>query len=111
MCLGPLRYADKFVLVGDHYQLPPLVRNAEAQKEGLDVSLFKLLSEKHPEALTVLEEQYRMNADIMFLSNSLVYDGLLKCGSDSVAKRTLLIPNPIKLKMASPWIRDILSDR
>lgn len=25
-CLGPLRYAEKFVLVGDHFQLPPLVR-------------------------------------------------------------------------------------
>jgi len=25
VCLGPLRYADRFVLVGDHYQLPPLV--------------------------------------------------------------------------------------
>lgn len=24
-CLGPLRYADRFVLVGDHFQLPPLV--------------------------------------------------------------------------------------
>ena len=24
-CLGPLRFADKFVLVGDHNQLPPLV--------------------------------------------------------------------------------------
>ena len=26
VCLGPLQYADVFVLVGDHYQLPPLVR-------------------------------------------------------------------------------------
>lgn len=25
-CIGPLRFADKFVLVGDHNQLPPLVR-------------------------------------------------------------------------------------
>lgn len=25
-CLGPLRFADKFILVGDHNQLPPLVR-------------------------------------------------------------------------------------
>jgi superfamily I DNA and/or RNA helicase len=25
VCLGPLRFADVFVLVGDHYQLPPLV--------------------------------------------------------------------------------------
>lgn len=24
-CLGPLRFADKFILVGDHFQLPPLV--------------------------------------------------------------------------------------
>lgn len=24
-CLGPLRFAEKFVLVGDHFQLPPLV--------------------------------------------------------------------------------------
>lgn len=27
-CLGPLRFAERFVLVGDHYQLPPLVRSA-----------------------------------------------------------------------------------
>lgn len=25
-CVGPLRCADVFVLVGDQYQLPPLVR-------------------------------------------------------------------------------------
>jgi DNA replication ATP-dependent helicase Dna2 len=24
-CIGPLRYASKFVLVGDQYQLPPIV--------------------------------------------------------------------------------------
>jgi DNA replication ATP-dependent helicase Dna2 len=24
-CLGPIRFADRFVLVGDHFQLPPLV--------------------------------------------------------------------------------------
>jgi DNA replication ATP-dependent helicase Dna2 len=110
-CLGPLRYADRFVLVGDHYQLAPLVRNAEAQKGGLDVSLFKLLSERHPTALAILEHQYRMNEDIMLLSNSLVYDGLLKCGNEKVAKQTLHLPNPSQLNFEDPWIRDILSDR
>src|SRR5204862_8206790 len=49
VCLGPLRYAERFVLVGDHFQLPPLVRNLEAQKGGLDLSLFRLLSERHPQ--------------------------------------------------------------
>ncbi|KAJ8610045.1 hypothetical protein MRB53_038772 [Persea americana] len=38
VCLGPIRMARVFVLVGDHYQLPPLVQNREAQEGGLDVS-------------------------------------------------------------------------
>lgn len=29
--LGPLRYARVFVLVGDHYQLPPLVQSEQAR--------------------------------------------------------------------------------
>ena len=99
------------MLVGDHYQLPPLVRNAEAQKGGLDVSLFRFLSETHPRALTNLEHQYRMNEDIMLLSNSLVYDGLLKYGTQAVAKRVLQIPKRALLANAKIWIRDVLSDR
>ena len=99
------------MLVGDHYQLPPLVRNVEAQKGGLDVSLFKLLSERYPCAMTVLEHQYRMNEDIMSLSNSLVYDGMLKCGNQSVAKRVLQIPDREQLVSAKAWVKDILSDR
>jgi superfamily I DNA and/or RNA helicase len=111
VCLGPLRYADRFVLVGDHFQLPPLVRNVEAQKGGLDVSLFKLLTESHPTGLTVLEHQYRMNEDIMLLSNSLVYDGMLKCGNEIVAMRVLQIPYQNHLDTARPWIKDVLSDK
>jgi DNA replication ATP-dependent helicase Dna2 len=111
VCLGPLRYADRFVLVGDHYQLPPLVRNSEALKGGLDVSLFKLLSETHPQGLTLLKHQYRMNEDIMLLSNSLVYDGLLKCGNESVANRVLQIPYRNQLASEKPWVKDILSDK
>ncbi len=29
--LGPLRHASMFVLVGDHYQLPPLVQSQQAR--------------------------------------------------------------------------------
>jgi DNA replication ATP-dependent helicase Dna2 len=99
------------VLVGDHYQLAPLVRNPEALKGGLDVSLFRLLSERHPSALAILKHQYRMNEDIMLLSNSLVYDGLLKCGNEKVARQILRLPNPSQLNFEVVWIRDILSDR
>lgn len=75
------------------------------------MSLFKLLSETHPEAMTILEHQYRMNEDIMYLSNTLVYDGMLKCGNESVANRALQIPDGRAITLAKPWVRDVLSER
>lgn len=87
--LGPLLHARRFVLVGDHYQLPPLVQNKAALEGGLDVSLFKQLSEAQPHAVAELGRQYRMCEEIMSLSNDLIYHGKLRCGSESVAQRTL----------------------
>jgi DNA replication ATP-dependent helicase Dna2 len=115
VCLGPLRFCDKFVLVGDHFQLPPLVQNPEA-KAGLSRSLFKILSESHPESVVELTHQYRMCSDIMLLSNTLIYEGRLKCGSDRVANQTLTIPEFYKLATAhsesldqkSRWLETVL---
>ncbi|KAJ9474422.1 DNA replication ATP-dependent helicase/nuclease DNA2 [Pseudozyma hubeiensis] len=111
-CLGPLRFADKFVLVGDHHQLPPLVKNAQAKEGGLDVSLFKLLSDRHgAEAMVALRSQYRMNDDIMRLSNEMVYDGQLKAGNDDVRDRMLTLRDidaALKLAGADQWMADLL---
>jgi DNA replication ATP-dependent helicase Dna2 len=93
VCLGPIRMARTFILVGDHFQLPPLVANKEAQQGGLDVSLFKMLSDAQPSSVVNLEHQYRMAEDIMLLSNTLIYSGRLKCGTASVATRTVQIPD------------------
>lgn len=93
VCLGPIRMARTFILVGDHYQLPPLVQNKAAQEGGLDVSLFKLLSEAQPDSVVNLEHQYRMCEEVMLLSNTLIYSGRLKCGTPEVAARSLEIPN------------------
>jgi len=98
VCLGPIRMARTFILVGDHYQLPPLVQNREAQEGGLDISLFKMLSDTHPESVVNLEHQYRMCADIMLLANTLIYNGRLKCGTPAVAARSLTIPNMSALR-------------
>lgn len=92
ICAGPIRMARTFVLVGDHNQLPPVVRNEEAREGGLDVSLFKLLSDTHPQSVVNLEHQYRMCEDIMALSNTLIYDGKLRCGTEQLRKRKLTIP-------------------
>jgi len=120
--LGPLRFADKFILVGDHFQLPPLVRCRPAKKAGLEVSLFRLLSEKHGELVVNLTHQYRMNEDIMHLSNTLIYKGKLVCGSEEVAKRCLEIPSyrfiddihiqtGDKCDRVSCWLEYLLSPR
>ncbi|KAG0168654.1 Tripartite DNA replication factor [Apophysomyces sp. BC1015] len=90
-CIGPLYFADVFVLVGDQYQLPPVIRNNQAREGGLVKSLFTLLAEAHPQAVVFLEYQYRMNKEIMSVSNTLIYDNKLKCGNEWVASRSLTL--------------------
>jgi DNA replication ATP-dependent helicase Dna2 len=92
VCLGPLFYADVFVLVGDHNQLPPLIQSSQARDSGMDVSLFKRLSEQNPSALVFLEHQYRMNKDIMLLSNAVIYNSQLKCATQVVANEVMHLP-------------------
>ncbi|KAH7167241.1 DNA replication factor Dna2-domain-containing protein [Fusarium sp. MPI-SDFR-AT-0072] len=72
--------------------LPPVVKNEEAREGGLDVSLFKLLSDTHPESVVNLEHQYRMCEDIMTLSNTLIYNGRLRCGTEQLRRRKLEVP-------------------
>lgn len=100
--LGPLLHARKFVLVGDHYQLPPLVQNRAALEGGLDVSYFRQLSEEQPQAVATLGKQYRMCEDIMSLSNELIYNGQLRCGNDAVAQRTINITDLSPLQILHP---------
>lgn len=99
VCLGPIRLARTFILVGDHNQLPPLVQNEEARTGGLDISLFKHLSDMHPTSVVYLEHQYRMCEDVMALSNNLIYNGRLKCGSQEVAESRITIPDMDGLKI------------
>ncbi|XP_077997914.1 DNA replication ATP-dependent helicase/nuclease DNA2-like [Glandiceps talaboti] len=91
VCIGPLLNADRFVLVGDHRQLAPLVQSSKAKSMGMDESLFERLS-IHSDATTELCMQYRMNTSIMDISNHLVYDGKLQCGDEQIAQRRLVLP-------------------
>ncbi|KAI5296083.1 Tripartite DNA replication factor [Ascosphaera acerosa] len=93
VCLGPIRLANTFILVGDHFQLPPLVQNREALEQGLDVSLFRYLCDRQPQSVVYLEHQYRMCEEVMLLSNHLIYNNHLKCGTPAIAAAQLRIPN------------------
>ena len=89
--VGPLLRAEKFILVGDHYQLPPLIRSSAAVTEGLNVSLFKILADAHPSAVAILSKQFRMCEDIQLIANKTVYNDMLRCGSEEVANGRLTI--------------------
>ncbi len=73
----PMRRAGRVVLAGDHCQLPPTVKSYEAMKQGLGKSLMERIVENHPEAVTMLTMQYRMNHEIMQFSNEWFYGGAM----------------------------------
>lgn len=86
--LTPLKRAEKLVLAGDPFQLPPLVKNNEAAKKGLNISLIELIMKAATARANKLKTQYRMDETIMSFSNSKFYEGEL-IADDSVANHGL----------------------
>ena len=87
-CWIPVLKAGKVVMAGDHNQLPPTIRSAEAAKEGLAITLMEKCVQLHPEAVVLLEEQYRMHEKIMQFSSAEFYSNRLKA-HPSVARHLL----------------------
>ncbi|WP_232686008.1 ATP-dependent helicase [Halobacterium zhouii] len=83
--LAAINRADRFVLVGDHEQLPPVVRSGGRLSE----SLFQRLVETHPEASVMLDQQYRMSQRIQAFSSQEFYDGQLRPATGEVAGQRL----------------------
>ncbi len=87
-CWIPILKADKLVLAGDHCQLSPTIKAPLPPDGGFSVTLLEKCVNLHPEAVTLLEEQYRMNEQIMAHSSKIFYQNKLKA-HHSVAKRLL----------------------
>ncbi|WP_350355458.1 AAA domain-containing protein [Halorarius litoreus] len=83
--LAAVNLADRFVLVGDHQQLPPVVR----AENDLQQSLFERLIEAYPEAGVMLDRQYRMCQRVQWFSSEEFYDGQLRPATPEVAGQTL----------------------
>lgn len=88
-CWIPIRKADRVILAGDHCQLPPTVKSLQAARGGLSRSLMEVIVENHPEAVTLLDTQYRMNEEIMRFSSDWFYSGKMKA-HPSVSHRGIL---------------------
>ena len=81
-CIEPLAWcifpkAEKYVLAGDHLQLPPTVLSAEAAKLGLNRSILESAIDHIP-SVYLLNTQYRMRSAIAGFSSGYFYKGLLQ---------------------------------
>ena len=88
-CWIAIRKADRVILAGDHQQLPPTIKNIEAERRGLAKTLMETIVESCPDAVTLLDTQYRMNETLMHFSSEWFYEGRIKC-SPSVRSRSIL---------------------
>lgn len=90
-CWLAILKAEKVVMAGDHCQLPPTVKSAEAAKLGLSKTLFEQTIEKQHklgnQADVMLEVQYRMHKEIMEFSNQQFYQGKLQAHASVATKR------------------------
>jgi superfamily I DNA and/or RNA helicase len=93
-CLIAIPKAKKWILAGDHHQLPPTVKSIEAEKMGLSVTLFEKLIEKYPEASVMLNTQYRANEKIMEFSSQMFYQNQLNA-HESVKNYALSPDEPV----------------
>ena len=80
-CIEPLAwcifpFADKIVLAGDHWQLPPTVLSNEAVKLGFDDSILAIAI-KDTNNIHLLNTQYRMKQVIAGFSSSYFYNNQL----------------------------------
>lgn len=77
--LIPLSKARRFILAGDHKQLPPTIISKKAH--FLEKTLFEELIKKYPNKSSLLNVQYRMNSFLMKFPNLEFYNGNLKSDS------------------------------
>lgn len=87
-CWIAILKAKKLVLAGDHCQLSPTIKSTEAARGGLSNTLLEKMVAHHPEAVSLLNEQYRMHEKIMGYSSSVFYENKLKAHG-SVARHLL----------------------
>jgi superfamily I DNA and/or RNA helicase len=84
-CWVAILKAEKVVMAGDPFQLPPTVKSHKAERKGLTKTLLEKTIERLPQ-ISLLKTQYRMHKDIMSFSNLKFYNNALEA-HESVAMR------------------------
>lgn len=94
-CWIPARRVSRIILAGDHCQLPPTVKSLTALRGGLGTTLMERIVANHPEAVSLLRVQYRMNEQIMRFSSDWFYHGQVQSAPQVSHRGILDYDNPI----------------
>ena len=103
-CWIAIRKADRVLLAGDHWQLPPTIKCPEAERGGLGDTLMQKIATKNPAVVSLLTTQYRMREEIMGFSSNWFYQGQLKAAPEVSHRGILRIDSPLE------WIETSLLD-
>lgn len=103
--LIPISKAKRFILAGDHKQLPPTILNERAME--LSKTLFEGLITLYPQKSALLRVQYRMNELLMEFPNKEFYEEKILTfeGVKNITLKDLNIKNP---SLGSPGIKSFL---
>ena len=94
-CWAAILKADRVIMSGDHQQLPPTVKSLAAAKGGLADTLMQKVVELHPQCVTLLTTQYRMNEDIMAFSSRWFYHGHLQAAPEAAHRLVSPLDTPL----------------
>ena len=94
-CWAATLKADRVIMGGDHQQLPPTVKSLAAAKGGLADTLMQKIVGLHPQCVSLLSTQYRMNEDIMSFSSRCFYHGRLQAAPEVAHRQVSPLDTPL----------------
>ena len=94
-CWVAIAKADRFILAGDHHQLPPTIKNREAAREGLDQTLMDRMVHTCKAMVSLLMIQYRMRPEIMGFPSQWFYHNALRAAPEASERRIAFDEDPL----------------
>ncbi|MBR1785404.1 MAG: AAA family ATPase [Bacteroidales bacterium] len=94
-CWAAIAHADRVVMGGDHQQLPPTVKSAAAARGGLATTLMQRVAALHPQCVSLLDTQYRMNEAIMAFPSRWFYGSRLKAAPEAASRLVSPLDTPL----------------
>jgi DNA replication ATP-dependent helicase Dna2 len=95
LALMAMRKGRRFVFVGDHEQLPPVMQSRSVLGEGT-MSAFETLTSRHADHCVMLDETYRMNRWLADWPSRMHYGGRLQSAGPNRERRLALRDVPAR---------------